>query len=139
MSGILQERVRGLRAYRPRRLVRHVLFAALIVCAAVASALRRFERVEVVGPSMHPTLGEGDRLVIRRTEKVTAGDLVAFTDAGRIVVKRVHRRHGDRLFVIGDNLDNSIDSRHFGLISVQMLRGRVVYRYHPPARVGPVR
>lgn len=88
---------------------------------------------------MHPTLGEGDRLVIRRTEKVTAGDLVAFTDAGRIVVKRVHRSHGDRLFVIGDNVDNSIDSRHFGLISVQMLRGRVVYRYHPPARVGPVR
>ncbi|WP_405426718.1 S26 family signal peptidase [Micromonospora sp. NBC_00617] len=52
-------------------------FAALVV--AVAGALvarRRFLVVNVAGDSMVPSLVHGDRLLVRRTHRLRAGDIV---------------------------------------------------------------
>ena len=42
------------------------------------------------------------------------------------------------LFVIGDNLDNSYDSRHFGLVSLDKVKGKALLIYWSPntSRIG---
>ncbi len=99
-------------------------------------------RVEVVGESMVPTLLPGDRLLVSGLAASRCGDLVAVEDperAGLVLVKRLAARQGDRLWVAGDNIAASRDSRQFGPLDRAALWGRVVYRYHPAERAGWVR
>lgn len=110
-------------------------------------AARRLRRVEVVGDSMRPTLEPGDRLLLRTTSsrhtpgELRPGDLVALPDPrrpSRIVVKRVAWVGPSGVRVLGDNPGASTDSRHFGSVAPEQVRGRAVYRYHPPDRRGRV-
>lgn len=45
----------------------------------------------------------------------------------------------DSVYVLGDNSPVSYDSRHWGGVPVENLRGKVVYRFWPPSRLGSVR
>jgi nickel-type superoxide dismutase maturation protease len=95
------------------------------------------ERLQIVGGSMRPTLEPGDRVLVLRFARPRAGDLVALRDPRkpeRIVVKRVASVEGVALTVLGDNSDASTDSRHFGPVSRDLVRGRVVFRYAPEGR-----
>lgn len=90
---------------------------------------------------MRPTLAEGDRLVVVRDGRARPGDLVVVPDPrdqGRLVVKRVVYSSAAGLTVRGDNPRASTDSRDFGPVAASSVRGRVVYRYGPAARRGPV-
>ncbi|MBO0686774.1 MAG: signal peptidase I, partial [Candidatus Dormibacteraeota bacterium] len=42
-----------------------------------------------------------------------------------------------RYFVLGDNRNDSYDSRVFGLVPQDWIAGRVLLRYWPLARFGP--
>ncbi|MDA8062874.1 MAG: nickel-type superoxide dismutase maturation protease [Actinomycetota bacterium] len=98
-------------------------------------------RVEVTGDSMAPTLLPGDRLLLVRPRSVGVGDLVALTDPrqpGRLLVKRVGAIDASRVTVVGDNQEQSTDSRHFGPVPLAGLVGRACYRYHPRERAGPL-
>lgn len=59
-------------------------------------------------------------------------------DRSRTVVKRVSCREGSTLVVEGDNPAASTDSRTFGPVDAREVQARVVYRYHPTHRRGPV-
>jgi signal peptidase I len=50
-----------------------------------------------------------------------------------------HRVPADRVFFLGDNTDNSNDSREIGGILLSKLVGPVIFRIWPPRRVGGVR
>ena len=91
--------------------------------------------------SMLPTLVPGDRLLVVRTRRPRAGDVVALPDPrrpGRTLVKRVAGEHMGLLDLRGDNPAFSTDSRSFGLVPSSAVRGRVVRRYWPPERRGPI-
>jgi nickel-type superoxide dismutase maturation protease len=112
---------------------------ALVCCLAGSGRWlsTRLRRVEVVGESMRPTLEPGDRLLLLRTGRARPGQLVAIADprqSGRTVIKRVASVTAAGVTVLGDNPSASTDSRTFGRIAPDAIRGRALYRYFPPER-----
>jgi signal peptidase I len=112
----------------------------------------RPRRVLVEGPSMEPALYRGDRLLVLRRSRPSAGDIVALQEPGsasrggggagaggggpRLIVKRVVSVAGEEVVVWGDNRAASTDSRVFGPVDRRAIVGRAVYRYFPPHRTG---
>ena len=100
-------------------------------------------RVAVTGPSMEPTVREGDWLLVRRLRRPPrVGELVVAADPrepARLLVKRVAAVRGDAVTVVGDRPAASTDSRAFGAIIAAAILGSPVFRYAPLERVGLVR
>lgn len=84
----------------------------------------------VVGHSMSPRLNPG-KLVIASPihKKLQPGQVIILEQGGKEKIKRIERidASAKQLFVIGDNLKASSDSRHFGWISNRQVRGRVLW------------
>ncbi|ODR01400.1 hypothetical protein BST27_09480 [Mycobacterium intermedium] len=123
-----------------RRTVVVVLAAA---GAAVGWLVSRALRVGVSGPSMVPTLRDGDALVAYPVRRVRPGDVVIARFRSRpdlLVVKRAIRPHGDGWWIEGDNPLVTDDSRKYG---EAIVLGRVLFRYWRsdaggvPGRRGP--
>ena len=95
---------------------------------------------------MLPTLQDGDWVIIDRnaySAEPRAGDVILAhdpRDPARLVFKRVN--HVDlhkRAWLLGDNVEESTDSRIFGGVGADAVAGKVVWRYWPLAHFGPVR
>jgi nickel-type superoxide dismutase maturation protease len=111
--------------------------AAAAFGGALAWRCARPRRVVVTGTSMAPALQPGDRLLVLKARRLAPGQVVAVEDPRqpeRLLVKRVVAVGGDRVDVRGDNPAASTDSRHFGTVDARAIKGRAVYRYHPPGR-----
>ena len=109
-------------------------------CRRVVSAVGR---VTVEGASMEPSLATGDRLVLVPAMRLRPGHIVALSDPrrpGHLLVKRIKSLdHRSKLIWLeGDNPTQCTDSRTFGAVRSQAVRGRAVYRYAPAGRVGPI-
>jgi nickel-type superoxide dismutase maturation protease len=117
-----------------------LLLGGASVVTAIASVRPR--RVVVEGRSMEPTLAPGDRLLVTRATRLKAGDVVAVRDprgGRRLLVKRIGALVDDQVVLRGDNPTASTDSRVFGNVPRHAVVGRVVRRYAPSWRAGPVR
>lgn len=84
------------------------------------------------GKSMNPTLKDGEAVLIDRTAKIEIGDIVIAkhpVEQRSEIVKRVasinERGH---YFLVGDNPADSNDSRHFGAVTKEYIKGKVVAR-----------
>jgi len=101
---------------------------------------RGLRRVVVRGPSMAPTLSDGDVVLVRLGADVRPGDVVLVRwDArpAQLSVKRAHRAAGGGWLVHGDNGLGSTDSRTLGPAAVL---GVAVARLWPrPRRLRPRR
>lgn len=84
------------------------------------------------GKSMNPTLKDGEVVLVDREAEIEVGDIVVAKhpiEQTSEVVKRVasinDRGH---YFLIGDNPDDSVDSRHYGAVTRNYIKGKVVAR-----------
>ena len=88
-------------------------------------------RFTISGHSMFPTLHPGQDVLsfnwayLGRKPKV--GDIVVVEVNGKEMVKRVQKVGGRRIFVEGDNKQESTDSRYFGPVNMDQIVGKVVY------------
>ncbi len=94
-------------------------------------------RVKVAERSMEPALRPGDWLLVRRTRRIRAGQIVLARHPGQpdlLIVKRATRRADDGWWLESDNPDaGAIDSRRFGAVPVTLIEGRLLTRYWRPA------
>ena len=91
---------------------------------------------------MLPTLREGDLLLVRHGARVGVGDLVVarFPD-GTLAVKRAAEKRRTRTgeagwWLLSDNPDEGVDSRHRGPVAEEQVVGVVRLRVWPLPRVG---
>ena len=102
------------------------------------SARGRWGIAVVRGRSMEPGLRDGDRLLVRYGAAVRPGVrvLVRFAD-GTLAVKRATEQRATRTgaqgwWVLSDNPDEGVDSRHRGVLDEQALLAVVRLRLWPP-------
>jgi nickel-type superoxide dismutase maturation protease len=85
--------------------------------------------IKVEGDSMMPTLHNGDIVVVEPNADASAGDIVVadhpYKRSVRLI-KRVERIDDNGRYVLsGDNPEGSTDSRSYGSISKDDIRGKV--------------
>jgi len=83
---------------------------------------------KIVGHSMIPEFAPGERVLVRYGAKYEVGDVVLIDFKERIDLKRISRIVNDQVFVEGDNLAVSIDSRHYGSVRSDRIIAKVIYR-----------
>lgn len=117
----------------------------LLLIGSAAVFLVRYRIYAVPTRSMTPAIEPGDRIVVDTWARVpVVGDVVLADGPTGYIVKRVaDGTTADRVYLLGDNPDVSLDSRMTGTISAGLIRGRVVALAYPdpaflPGRGGPV-
>ena len=96
-------------------------------------ALGAREKYVCEGPSMNPTLKDGETVLVDRTAaQIEIGDIVIArhpVEQTSEVAKRVKSiNERGHYFLIGDNLEDSEDSRHYGAVTREYIKGKVVAR-----------
>lgn len=116
---------------------------ALFVFLIIAFLYHSFFTLSIVrGKSMEPTFHDGQVILIGKGGLLFGplkhGDVVVFTRNGQLLVKRVvalpyetapdgTRVPANHIYVVGDNLEVSEDSRTFGPIPLSSVIGKVLY------------
>jgi nickel-type superoxide dismutase maturation protease len=98
-------------------------------------------RVTVAERSMEPALRPGDWLLVRRTRRIRAGQIVLARHPGRpdmLIVKRAGHRTDGGWWLASDNPGaGAVDSRRFGPVPDALVEGRVLGRYWRHRPGGP--
>ncbi len=117
--------------------IKLIMSVTLIVTILLAVS-RRLKTFVVAGPSMLPTLTEGDRLLGLVPIHLKVGDIVVFNHeiSSLKLIKRISFVDGERIEVIGDNDILSIDSKQFGYIDKSQIYCKIIFRYFPSNRAG---
>jgi len=129
-----------------------VAAASLLAVAGWTFLRYRPSRVTIEGPSMAPTLLPGDWALVVTPRTYDRGDVVVVEHPGRPgyeLVKRLTAVPGDAVeerlladdehWVEGDYPQASTDSRHFGPVTRDELKAKVVLVYWPRERRRVVR
>ena len=92
-----------------------------------------FGVAEVTGPSMVPTLYQGDQLLVQYGARLRPGDVIVLRHPFQqdlLVVKRAVERREGGWWLESDNPDaGAVDSRRFGAVPGLLIEGRVLGRY----------
>lgn len=161
------------------------IIEVVVVAFIIAMVIRGLviETFVVHGPSMEPTLVDGERLLVFKLAykfgKPKRGDVVVLRyplDPSRDYIKRVVAVEGDTVelrlgrlyvngilqeepyvrypglynmaslvvpqdtvFVMGDHRTDSEDSRFFGPVPVDLLKGKAIFIIWPPKAIGAIR
>jgi len=99
-----------------------------------------FKRVIAVGGDSVAV--RGNRIIVNGTAVTrnsgAALDLSAIRNIGAPRARTAHTLAPDEIFVAGDDLANSFDSREYGPVPVRNLRAYPYKIYWPPAHAGPI-
>lgn len=92
------------------------------------------------GRSMTPTLEPG-QIVVGWRRPLRSGDIVLARQAGREVVKRIKSIDDNKIYLVGDNSDESQDSRHYGPVDFSDIIGSIMIKLatatNPPKLMKP--
>jgi len=77
---------------------------------------------------MSPSLRSGDILVVKQSP-LKRGNIVIASVKGREVIKRIDKIQDDTVYLLGDNLAHSTDSRAYGFVSKQAILGVVMSKF----------
>ena len=81
---------------------------------------------------MLPALRSGEQVIVKKSAKIKAGDIVIAQHPYKRsveMIKRIEKIESDgKFFLIGDNADESTDSRAFGAVSIECIKGKVISR-----------
>lgn len=102
----------------------------IVIVASLAYIMNTyvFTMARVEGRSMFPTYRHGQYVLVAKFAIIDDGDVIVFKlpTEEHTFVKRVDHMVEDEYYVLGDNTNNSKDSRHYGLIKKEYIIGRVV-------------
>jgi signal peptidase I len=80
----------------------------------------------VVGPSMQPTLSSGELVLGLRWRRARVGSIVIADVNGREIIKRVAKIGERGIYLLGDNLTYSTDSRAYGWLTSSAIKGVII-------------
>jgi nickel-type superoxide dismutase maturation protease len=80
----------------------------------------------VNGASMHPHLPHGKLIFALRHKKPKVGDVVIVKHHRIEVLKRIHEIKDEMAYLLGDNPDESTDSRQYGWLPLKAVMGVVL-------------
>ncbi|PIO65383.1 signal peptidase I [Teladorsagia circumcincta] len=141
-----------------RPILRYFAGAGVFYCVAHTIARHVGELVICSGPSMHPTIHDGDLVLAERLSvnngNIHRGDIVGCLsphEPEQLLCKRVVAKESDfvnsdllpsarvprgHIFLQGDNPMASTDSRHFGPVPLGLVQIRLTLRIWPVSRFG---
>lgn len=81
---------------------------------------------------MSPKFSEDDSVLVSSVPFIFAkpkkGDVVVFEKHKRLYIKRIKKIKDEEYFLMGDNKKDSLDSRRFGSVSFNQIRGKVILK-----------
>jgi len=80
----------------------------------------------IVGDSMRPTFSPGTIVLGLRFIRPRVGNIVVAEYDGREIIKRVAHIGSEGVYVLGDNADQSTDSRSYGWLAPQTIKSVIV-------------
>lgn len=121
--------------------IKDILFSVIVAICLVLFIKHFIVDIRMVSSdSMSPTLKKGELVVISKLaydifgfeyKQVLPNDIVTFHKYDELLVKRIsYITHDEKLFVVGDNIENSNDSRSFGLISKDKVIGKAIIKFN---------
>lgn len=79
---------------------------------------------------MSPKIAEGQEVLVSSLPflffEPKIGDIVAFKKFNKVFIKRVKKINSDKYYLIGDNKEDSLDSKNFGWVSKKLVIGKAL-------------
>ncbi len=83
---------------------------------------------KIVGKSMLPNYVEGNIVVFIGLKKIKKGDVILARINGLEQIKRIDKIQNKKIYILGDNLTKSKDSRNYGPINIDMIKAKALFR-----------
>ena len=108
----------------------------MAICLIITILIFLFPIIRICGYSMFPTLSDGEfyfgKRVLRKS-KCKIGEIYVYRppyedDEEKFVIKRLADIKDGKYFFLGDNADDSYDSRYYGYVPIKNVVARLLIR-----------